>query len=778
MTSRHDSEPRSPKPSAVTPALRRRYAPGPRRAYIDRAMRRIGVHVLGHPRVTIDGEEVAVAGRPLVLVIRLAVAGAVPLSTGRLRDDLWPDGTGSDGAVRIALTRARKVLGADAILRRDIGYHLAEHDLDMRAFEQAVAMGRDPSLPHDRRAAVLSSALAIWSGIPFDGLDRHPWARAASVRLGELHEQALDEHFELLLAGNDHRHAMAGFRAELERVPTRERRAALLALALYRDDRQADALRVLADTRRHLRDELGLDPGNELRDLELRMLRHDPTLRGPDGRSVATSSSGTSSEVDAQLRAALTLIRAGAFPEAAEILDATQRRADHADDADVVGRVHLVRAQLAMMSGGDPHPHIDEARRIGRELRDGRLLARSALVRFGAGVPDDKSAALVELTEPIELLSPGDPAQVDLLCAAAVIITFIDASQAAEQLVEQAELAHERIGSTRSAAVVLVARSLVSAVRGDPIETTEAQAVEAYGLARQLEDPQLIVVAIQALLRARYTRGDLVGVDDVLEPLDRAARAAIYPFGGVRVLLCRTINALARGELDRVPTLLGEVAREATRLRTFSSAGAIRTQQLLLALETDRSDEIIDVARPQVEARGPSAWHAVLAMAGDEETAATLIDVADDVPLDDSHSVFVTLAAEVAARRGDTRLGAWCECWLSSHQELTVMVGLGTAVMGFRAHGAGLASVARGRFDDACDRFEQAVELASSAGAWLWRVHSQLELAAALVARGGPDDLPRARALLDELSTSSVCAASPRATRRLGEVLELADRCG
>ncbi len=73
-------------------------------------------------------------------------------------------------------------------------------------------------------------------------------------------------------------------------------------------------------------------------------------------------------------------------------------------------------------------------------------------MRVGSGVPEDKTAALVELTEPLELLAADAPERVDLLCAAAVIVTFIDGSPAAERLLDAARQAHESTGSLRSEA--------------------------------------------------------------------------------------------------------------------------------------------------------------------------------------------------------------------------------------------------------------------------------------------------------------------------------------
>ena len=139
----------------------------------------------------------------------------------------------------------------------------------------------------------------------------------------------------------------------------------------------------------------------------------------------------------------------------------------HDGDQRTLALALLAQAQaLSLSGGGDPHALIDQAQAIARAVGDGQLLAQAALVRVGSGVPEDKTAALVELTEPLELLAADAPERVDLLCAAAVIVTFIDGSPAAERLLDAAQKAHESTRSPRSEAVWLAARSIVAAVHG------------------------------------------------------------------------------------------------------------------------------------------------------------------------------------------------------------------------------------------------------------------------------------------------------------------------
>lgn len=476
-------------------------------------------------------------------------------------------------------------------------------------------------------------------------------------------------------------------------------------------------------------------------------------------------------EIESRLRSATTLIRAEAFDEAELVIDEADQIAEEGADRRSTGLGRLVRAQLVMHAGlGDPHPLIDEAIRLGRELRDGQLLAKAALVRFGAGVPDDKMSAIIELTEPIDLLTPTARETIDLLCAASVIVTFIDASEAAVRFVEEAERVHARFDSDRSRGVQLVAKSLGGAVSGRPMDETHSLAVEAFELANRIGEATLVVVASQAVLRMRYALGDLLGVDEILDSLAAASRDALLPFGTVRVLLCRTMNAMARGELDRVPEMIERTRDVGASHRTFAVTGATRAQELMLALEMDRVDEFVPAIRPIIEGfSAPTAWNATLALGGDESMAAELSSIADEVPRDDAFATFVALSALVASSRRDAELGKWCATQLEERGELTVMFGLGTGVFGYGLHFEGLARRAMDDPDGACSCLERAIELSRESGAWLWHAHSCVELADVLARLGDPASRRRAVELLDGIDASPVAQQSPRLRRRVRE---------
>ena len=143
-------------------------------------------------------------------------------------------------------------------------------------------------------------------------------------------------------------------------------------------------------------------------------------------------------------------------------------------------------------------------------------------------------------------------------------------------------------------------------------------------------------------------------------------------------------------------------------------------------------------------------------------------------PDDDSFAAFVAIAAEVAARTGDAELGEWCLRHLEPRDDSTIVVGLGTIVMGFARHFAGLSRVATGDLDGAAADFEHAAWMATANGADLWRNHATVELADVLSRSDRAADRDRASMLVDRLLADGP-HLSPRLARRCGEVAAAVD---
>ena len=123
----------------------------------------------------------------------------------------------------------------------------------------------------------------MWRGAPFDVLDGWSPGRIEAARLEELRRTAEERLLDARLESGEHRDVVAIAEARVAEEPLREHRWAILALALYRCGRQADALRALKHARRTLVEQLGIEPGAELVALEAAILRQDESLEARAG---------------------------------------------------------------------------------------------------------------------------------------------------------------------------------------------------------------------------------------------------------------------------------------------------------------------------------------------------------------------------------------------------------------------------------------------------------------------------------------------------------------
>ena len=179
-----------------------------------------------------------------------------------------------------------------------LGYvvRLADGALDLQRFEQLLDEGRrllDAGRPQEA-GAVLRDALALWRGEPLADFRYEAFAANEIGRLEELRLIALEHRLEADLAVGRNAESVPELEALVRDHPLRESLRGLLMRALYRSGRQADALAVMQDARATLRDELGLDPGQALQQLEKAILLQDPSLDAHD-RSGARAASRRSS---------------------------------------------------------------------------------------------------------------------------------------------------------------------------------------------------------------------------------------------------------------------------------------------------------------------------------------------------------------------------------------------------------------------------------------------------------------------------------------------------
>jgi predicted ATPase/DNA-binding SARP family transcriptional activator len=224
-------------------------------------------------------------GKQRALLALLALNRGAPVSADQLIDQLWVDGqaTKPANALQAQIGQLRRSLGASSIITSDAGYALAiaPEEIDVVRFERLVARGRTLILEGDREqgSAVLGEALELRRGEPLAEFAYAEFARSERAHLEELTVVAAEARAEADLARGHHGVLVDQLEALCQQHPLRERVWELRMLALYEAGRQAEALRAYTEIRDRLVEELGIEPGPALRDLEARILVQDPSLR-------------------------------------------------------------------------------------------------------------------------------------------------------------------------------------------------------------------------------------------------------------------------------------------------------------------------------------------------------------------------------------------------------------------------------------------------------------------------------------------------------------------
>jgi peptide/nickel transport system substrate-binding protein len=242
-------------------------------------------NALGPLSLSQDGKAVSLGGRKqrtLLAVLLLRRNQNVPRDA--LVEALWgehpPPSWGQ--TLDSYLYRLRKIVGRDRLMRETGGYMLRLElgEVDVDEFERLVASAGAAAESGDHAAALdeLTVALALWRGPAWGDLLDHEDAEADARRLEELRLTALESRFEEELALGHGAELAPELEQLVEEHPLRERLIASEMLSLYRAGRQTDALDAFQTARRRLVDELGLEPGPELCDLQRRILEHEPTL--------------------------------------------------------------------------------------------------------------------------------------------------------------------------------------------------------------------------------------------------------------------------------------------------------------------------------------------------------------------------------------------------------------------------------------------------------------------------------------------------------------------
>jgi predicted ATPase/DNA-binding SARP family transcriptional activator len=235
---------------------------------------RVEFRILGPLEVLSDGQALDLGGaKQRALLAMLLLNANEVVSTDRLIDALWDENPpeSAQKALQVHVSNLRKVLGKERLQTKTPGYLLRaeEHELDVKRFSELRASGQ------------LDEALALWRGPPLADLGYQRFAQGEIARLEELRLACLEERLQRDLAHGRHAELTGELEALAAENPLRERLRGQLMLALYRSGRQAEALEVFQQARNSLVEELGIEPGRELRELHQAILNQAPALELP-----------------------------------------------------------------------------------------------------------------------------------------------------------------------------------------------------------------------------------------------------------------------------------------------------------------------------------------------------------------------------------------------------------------------------------------------------------------------------------------------------------------
>jgi ABC-type transport system substrate-binding protein/DNA-binding SARP family transcriptional activator/sugar lactone lactonase YvrE len=252
----------------------------------------IDYRLLGPIEADVDGRLLDIGGqKQRTLLAVLLLSANQPVSRDVLVDRLWGrcPPAGAQHTLEVHISRLRKTLepaaGDSVVLTRPGAYLLRapSEQIDIRCFERLSGEGRRvlaDGAP-GRAAAVLREALALWRGAPLADVGDEPFAQVEIARLEELRAGVLEDRIEADLALGRYGDVVGELEVLVAAHPMRERLYQQLMIALYRCGRQAEALAVYHSARKTLVEELGIEPGPDLKRVERAILEQDVSLDVP-----------------------------------------------------------------------------------------------------------------------------------------------------------------------------------------------------------------------------------------------------------------------------------------------------------------------------------------------------------------------------------------------------------------------------------------------------------------------------------------------------------------
>jgi DNA-binding SARP family transcriptional activator/tetratricopeptide (TPR) repeat protein len=295
------------------------------------AMADLEFRVLGPVTVFKSGRPAPLArGKLTDLLAMLAVSPNQVVSAENLTETVWHDRPPQHplGTLQSAITRLRQLIGAEFIETHPLGYRLraTADSLDLLRFKQAVTAAEQEQ-DGDDAFTLLTQAIGLWRGAPLENVSSPALLDTATPRLQRLRLDAHEKWAALCLGTGQHDRVVSTLAPLVDEHPLRERMTGQLMLGLYRGGQPADAVAAFETLRHALSEQLGIDPGPELRDLHLKMLRGDPSLAGSAVAGQPTAS-GTPARGAPQRLPTDTGMFTGRDSELTQLLDLGRRAAE------------------------------------------------------------------------------------------------------------------------------------------------------------------------------------------------------------------------------------------------------------------------------------------------------------------------------------------------------------------------------------------------------------------------------------------------------------------
>jgi DNA-binding SARP family transcriptional activator/ABC-type transport system substrate-binding protein/streptogramin lyase len=358
--------------------------------------------LLGSVEVLSSGGAVALGGaKPRALLALLLIHRNEVVLRDTLLEALWPDRPPGDAAhsLDVQISRLRKALAPEELLKTQSGGYVLDVDpqqVDVHRFEELLERGRQQSADgkHADALATFEDALELWRGPPLADLGYADFARTEIERLNELRLVATEERIEAELALGRHDTLVPELEGLIATHGARERLRSQLMLALYRSGRHAEALRVYADARKRLIEELGMEPSRQLRELEQSMLRQDSALDLP--RSVVARRpravfGALCLALAAAVTAAVVAVTQGGTESARALAAADSAVLLNANGGDIAREVPQRETELVRFGAGSLWSISSDGQLVRIDPRTGVVIATIGLgvepsgMAFGAG---------------------------------------------------------------------------------------------------------------------------------------------------------------------------------------------------------------------------------------------------------------------------------------------------------------------------------------------------------------------------------------------------------